>query len=76
LPCEEGIEIGWIIWHLDQISSKGVEEPKASYANFPVKASACVECGVCIERCLFDAHTERGAAKMREAAAVFEGQAA
>jgi predicted aldo/keto reductase-like oxidoreductase len=72
LPCQEGIEIGWIIWHLDQIPSKGVEEPKASYANFPVKASACVECGVCMERCPFDVEI---IAKMSEAAKVFEGQA-
>jgi predicted aldo/keto reductase-like oxidoreductase len=73
LPCEEGIEIGWVIWHLDQIPAKGVDEPKASYANFSVKASSCVECGVCLERCPFDVEIID---KMREAAAVFEGQAA
>jgi predicted aldo/keto reductase-like oxidoreductase len=58
---------------LDQIPAKGVEEPKASYAHFLVKASACVECGVCLERCPFDVEI---VAKMHEATAVFEGGAA
>jgi predicted aldo/keto reductase-like oxidoreductase len=58
LPCQEGIEIGWVIWDLDQI---------------PVKASACVECGVCLERCPFDVEIID---KMREAAVLFEAQAA
>jgi predicted aldo/keto reductase-like oxidoreductase len=75
LPCPEGIEIGWVIWDLDQIPARGLEQNKEWYAGFPVKASACVECGVCVERCPFDAHTECGAAKTREAAAVFEGHA-
>jgi NAD-dependent dihydropyrimidine dehydrogenase PreA subunit len=64
------------IWDLDQIPARGIEQIKEWYAGFPVKASACVECGVCLERCPFDAHTEYGAAKMCEAAAVFEEQAA
>jgi len=43
------------------------------YAGFPVKASARVECGVCVERCPFEVEIID---KMREAAAVFEEQAA
>ena len=74
LPCPEGIEIGWVIWGLDQIPARGIEQIAEWYAEFPVKAAACVECGVCLERCPFDAHTERGAAKMREAAALLEGE--
>ena len=70
-----------MIWHVDQVPGRGIEQVKEWYAEFPVKASACVECGVCVERCPFDAHTERGAAKMHadarhRTAALFEGQAA
>ena len=61
---------------MDQVPARGIEQVKEWYAGFPVKASACVECGVCLERCPFDGPTFRGAAKMREAAGVFEGQAA
>jgi hypothetical protein len=73
LPCQEGIEIGWVIWHLDQIPARGIEQVKEWYAGFPVKASACVECGVCVERCPFDVDI---IAKMREATVVFETSAA
>jgi predicted aldo/keto reductase-like oxidoreductase len=69
LPCPEGIEIGWVIWDLDQVPARGIEQVKEWYAGFPVKASACVECGVCLERCPFDVDI---LAKMREAAAAFE----
>jgi predicted aldo/keto reductase-like oxidoreductase len=72
LPCPEGIEIGWVIWDLDQVPGRGIEQIQEWYAEFPVKASACVECGVCVERCPFDVDI---LAKMREAAAVFEEQA-
>jgi predicted aldo/keto reductase-like oxidoreductase len=58
---------------LDQVPGSGVEQVAEWYAEFPVKASACVECGVCVERCPFDVDI---LAKMREAAAVFEKQAA
>jgi predicted aldo/keto reductase-like oxidoreductase len=43
------------------------------YAGFPVKASACGECGVCVERCPFEVEI---VAKTREAAALFEERAA
>ena len=58
---------------MDQIPARGLEQIKEWYAEFPVKASACVECGVCMERCPFDVEI---IAKMREAATVLEGQAA
>jgi hypothetical protein len=57
-----------VIWDLDQIPARGIEQIKEWYAEFPVKASACVECGVCVERCPFDVEI---IAKMREAAAMF-----
>jgi predicted aldo/keto reductase-like oxidoreductase len=69
LPCPEGIEIGWVIWDLDQIPARGIEQIKEWYEGFPVKASACVECGVCVERCPFDVEI---VAKMREAVELLE----
>jgi predicted aldo/keto reductase-like oxidoreductase len=62
-----------VIWDLDQIPARGIEQIKEWYAEFPVKASACVECSVCIERCPFGVDIT---AKMREAAAVLEAQTA
>jgi ferredoxin len=58
------------------VPARGIEQVKEWYEGFPVKASACVACGVCVERCPFDGPTKRGDAKMREAAALFENQVA
>jgi predicted aldo/keto reductase-like oxidoreductase len=73
LPCPEGIEIGWVIWDLDQIPVQGLEQIREWYAGFPVKASAFVASRVCTERCPFDVEIIN---KMREAAEVLEEQAA
>lgn len=43
-----------MIWHLDQIPAKGIEQINEWYAEFPIVASACAECGVCLERCPFE----------------------
>jgi predicted aldo/keto reductase-like oxidoreductase len=69
LPCPQGIEMGWIIWHLDQVHSRGLEQVRNWYSGFPVKASACVECGECLARCPFDVDI---VARMQEAVALFE----
>jgi predicted aldo/keto reductase-like oxidoreductase len=69
LPCPENIDIGWVIWHVDQVRGRDVAQVREWYAEFPVKASACVECGVCLERCPFDVDIY---AKLREAVALFE----
>jgi predicted aldo/keto reductase-like oxidoreductase len=69
LPCPVEIEMGWIIWHLDQVQNRGLEVIKEWYARFPVKASACVECGECLTRCPFGVDI---IARMREATALFE----
>jgi predicted aldo/keto reductase-like oxidoreductase len=61
-----------VIWDLDQIVARGIEKIKAWYEGFPVKASACVECGVCLERCPSDVAIID---KMREAVTMFEGKA-
>jgi predicted aldo/keto reductase-like oxidoreductase len=68
-----------VIWDLDQIPVRGIEQVKEWYAEFPVKASACVECGVCLERCPFDVEIiarMRADARHRLAVEVFEGQVA
>jgi predicted aldo/keto reductase-like oxidoreductase len=51
------------------VPARGIEQVKEWYAEFPVKASACVACGVCVERCPFDVDI---IAKMHEAVEVFE----
>ena len=58
-----------MIWDLDQVPARGIGQVKEWYAEFPVKASACVECGLCEERCPFDVDI---IAKMREAVALFK----
>jgi predicted aldo/keto reductase-like oxidoreductase len=69
LPCPEGIEIGGVIWHVDQTLGRDIAQVSEWYAGFPVKASACVECGVCVERCPFDVDI---VAKMHRAVEIFE----
>ena len=63
-----------MIWgDLDQVPAKGIEQIREWYVGFPVKASACVECGECLERCPFEVAIM---AKMHEAVARFESEAA
>ena len=69
LPCPEEIEIGWVIWHVDQVRGVELAKVREWYAEFPVKASACVECGVCLERCPFGVDIM---AKLRQAVELFE----
>jgi predicted aldo/keto reductase-like oxidoreductase len=69
LPCPEGIAIGWMIWLVDRARGGVTDEMRGWYADHRVKASACVECGECLERCPFDVDV---VAKMQEAVALFE----
>ena len=48
------------------------DELMAKYSNFQVKASECTECGVCMERCLFEVDV---IARMQEAVEIFETNA-
>jgi len=73
LPCPEGIEVGWVIWTVDQTLGGDLDRLRDEYSGFTVKASACVECGVCLERCPFDVDIM---AKLRQAAELFETAAA
>jgi len=68
LPCPQGIEVGWMIWIVDQARSGVTDEIRNWHAQFEVPASECTECGVCAERCPFEVET---IAKMRRAAELF-----
>ncbi len=70
LPCPEGIVIPWQIWLRDHAQDQGVTaDLQAQYNGWPVKSSACTECGICLERCPFGVDIP---ARLREAAALFE----
>ena len=79
LPSPEGIEIGWVIWDLDQVPARGLEQIREWYAEFLVKASAAprsvwASSAACaMERCPFDVDI---LAKMHGAVARFEAEAA
>jgi predicted aldo/keto reductase-like oxidoreductase len=69
LPCPQGIEVGGVIWYVDHLRDDNAEGLRAGYFGFPVKASACTECGICMERCPFEVDV---VAKMRRAVEIFE----
>jgi predicted aldo/keto reductase-like oxidoreductase len=70
LPCPQDISIGWTIWLVDQLYTKDAAELAPIYADYQVKASACTECGLCLERCPFGVDI---LGKLRQAVEVFEG---
>ena len=69
LPCPEEIEVGWVIWYVDHAQDDNLEQFREWYSGFPVKASACVDCGLCVERCPFDVDIM---ARLAQAVATFE----
>jgi predicted aldo/keto reductase-like oxidoreductase len=69
LPCLEGIEIGWVIWYVDHVPGGDLEQLREWYSGFPVKASACTVCGLCLERCPFEVDIM---AKLGQAMELFE----
>ncbi|MBN1643121.1 MAG: aldo/keto reductase, partial [Anaerolineae bacterium] len=65
LPCPSGIDIGQTILYLGFSAWNGVTDwLRQWYAELPAPASACIECGVCEERCPFGVGI---VAKLREA---------
>ena len=72
LPCPEDIQIGWLIWLVDNAQDGVTDELGGWYASHQAKASACTECEICVERCPFDVDI---VAKMVEAVALFEASA-
>ncbi|KPK85718.1 MAG: hypothetical protein AMJ81_02995 [Phycisphaerae bacterium SM23_33] len=72
LPCPAGIDVGKTI-RLSDSARHGVSAALAEeYAALPAGASACLECGDCMERCPFQVDV---ISKMRQAARVFERNA-
>jgi predicted aldo/keto reductase-like oxidoreductase len=70
LPCPSGIDIGNTILCVGFSGWEGVTDwLRAWYAALPAPASACVECGVCEERCPFGVEV---IAQMRQATELFE----
>ena len=51
-PCAAGINISGVFLFEGYLSRYGLEEwAKGRYATLPVKASACIGCGACEDRC-------------------------
>jgi predicted aldo/keto reductase-like oxidoreductase len=75
LPCPEEISIPDVIHCLDYVEQYGhgpghESTNRQRYASMPSRASACTECGTCMERCPFQVDV---IGKMRRAVQVFEG---
>ena len=68
LPCDSGLNIPEVIRLLTMAQKGMTPEIKSAYAALPVKASECIECGVCMTRCPFDVDIQ---ARMRDAVEVF-----
>jgi len=69
LPCPVGIDIGRTIRMLDAAQHGVSDELRAEYDGLPAKASDCIECGFCAERCPFGVDV---ISKMEQAAELFE----
>ena len=54
LPCPVGIDIGTITRITDSAGYRMDGNIVLEYQALPVKASDCIQCGVCTERCPFD----------------------
>ena len=70
LPCPQSIAIGHTIYLVDEVKWTLFDELVAEYATLEVKASACTECGVCMDRCPFEVDV---IAKMQQAVELYEG---
>ena len=68
LPCSAHINIAEVNRLLDAFDNNAAVV-KEKYHRLTVKASACVECGACAERCPFQVKVME---RMKKAAAVFE----
>ncbi len=54
-PCTAGIAISGVFLMEGYLTRYGLEDwAKARYSAMPNKASACVECGICEERCPYN----------------------
>ena len=72
LPCDRTINIGYINRLLDAVSyntQSDADSVREKYQALTVKASACVQCGVCMERCPFNVNVID---RLKQAVEVFE----
>jgi uncharacterized protein len=74
LPCPQEIDMPLVINLLEYVEYYGGspvlwQKNWEDYASLPVKASECIECDVCLERCPFDVDI---IGKMHRAVEVFE----
>ncbi len=69
LPCPVSIDIGRLTRIVDTAGFGMSDIVMADYEALPVKASACTECGICLERCPFGIDVM---ANMNRAVAIFE----
>jgi len=70
LPCPVDIDIGATILFMGFAQWEGVTDGlRAWYQTLPVKASDCIECGDCMERCPFGVDV---IAKLRELVSLYE----
>lgn len=71
LPCPQGIDIGQTIRLVDTARDGMTDKLKADYVLLPARASDCIECGDCLERCPYEVNVP---GKMRSAVRLFEDQ--
>jgi predicted aldo/keto reductase-like oxidoreductase len=69
LPCPVAIDIAEVNRLLDASVSGPTSELRAAYAALAAKASACTECGACVQRCPFGVTV---ISRMQAAVALFE----
>jgi len=66
LPCPVGIDVGGVTRLLDMAQRGGQDAAREAYAQMAVKASECLECGDCAERCPWDVDAPAAMAKAAE----------
>ncbi|MBD3181031.1 hypothetical protein GF312_01995 [Candidatus Poribacteria bacterium] len=69
LPCPQDIDIGSVICLTDWAKAGLNDSLVNSYAKLSAKASDCIECGQCVERCPFDVDIIE---RLKKATEVFE----
>ncbi|MCK4636705.1 MAG: aldo/keto reductase [Methanomicrobia archaeon] len=69
LPCPSNIDIGQTIRLLDTAQRGVTKTIQAEYNTLPAKASDCIECGSCTERCPFEVDV---ILKMKQAVTMFD----
>ena len=69
LPCPSEIDIGGTIRLLETAKYAVSDDLRAVYDAFSAKASDCIECGACMERCPFKVDV---ISKMKHTVEVFE----